>query len=299
MEKLKLNPLIIIIFLFLVVSSCKKEEKLQPTGPFCSKFLVLTDLERTHYANQHHIKIGRTTTDSYDWDGEVIVINGPAGYHDLYHKAAREFGKTYQNEVMLDTTELCVGCMQEQIIRKYLELKWENEEKKAFKKMRLAVPKNLYEVYPRFFELFLTAQMDYLTKEIGGKPGWYSGKRSLEKEKEIMKLFYKEDTDYQDPWACNCNPHTYVLDYYKNYVQGNNKKSLVNQNLKELPDLQESFAVQRHNNMSTKYGGEIKNYSTQYDPNEGEYFLEIPAYWECIELYSIIKMAQVLLSHFC
>jgi hypothetical protein len=30
--------------------------------------------------------------------------------------------------------------------------------------------------------------------------------------------------------------------------------------------------------MSTKYGGEIKNYSTQYDPNEGEYFLEIPAY---------------------
>lgn len=299
MEKLKLNPLLIIIFLFLVVSSCKKEEKLQPTGPFCKKFIVLTELEKTHENNKHQIMLGRTTTNPYDWDGEVITTNGPTGYKPLYEKAAKEFGKTYENEVMPDTTEFCMGCMQEKIIKKYLDLRWENENDESFKKMRLAVPKELYEFYPRFFELFLSAEMEYLTGEIGGSSEWYKGTRSLEKEKSIRNIYYKNDTLFQDPWGKNYSPFQYISYYYKIYAEGDNKKSLVNQNLKELADLQESFAIQRHNNMSTKYGGEIKNYSTQYDPNEGEYFLEIPAYWECIELYSIIKMAQVLLSHFC
>ena len=84
MEKLKLNPLLIIIFLFLVVSSCKKEERLQPTSPFYKKFIVLTDLERTHENNKHQIMLGRTTTNPYDWDGEVVTTNVPTGYKTLY-----------------------------------------------------------------------------------------------------------------------------------------------------------------------------------------------------------------------
>ncbi|MCK9467124.1 MAG: hypothetical protein M0P94_02240 [Candidatus Absconditabacterales bacterium] len=274
---------LLIMVVLSTMSSCKKEQKLQPNNNILGKnFIVLVDLEKVHKSNQGHIKIARTTTDSYNWDDEVVVLKGPAGYSPLYHKAAREFGQAYQKEIMPDTTQLCVDCMQEKIIKKFLDLKWENTAEKAFKKMRLAIPKDLYEVYPRFFEIFLSAEMEYLTKQIGGNPNWYGGTRSLDQEKEIMKLFYKDDTDFQDPWECNCSPHVYVMDYYKKYVPGNNKKSLIVNDgiLQEIPLLQEEFARQRYNILVSANGGYglVKDYKTQYDQNEGVYYLEIPAY---------------------
>ncbi len=284
MKKLVTLYFLLVIFILSTLSSCKKEE-LQPGWHLWKKnFVVLTDLEKTHKNSQYHIKLGRTNTESYSWDDEVIVLNGPAGYSPLYNKGTNEFGQTYKNEIMPDTTQFCMGCMQEKIIKKFLELRWENTANNAFKKMRLAVPKDLYEVYPRFFEMFLTAEMDYLTGQIGGNPDWYGGTRSLEHEKEIALLFYKDDTDFQDPWQCNCSPYTYVLDYYKNYVPGNNKNLVENliaieeQRLEQIIIVQQDFAKQRFATFSSKYGGSERDYTTQYDSEEGVYYLEIPAY---------------------
>jgi len=285
MKKLiKLLSLLLMLFLLSTFSSCEKEE-LQPGWHLWKKnYVVLTQLNETHKQNENHIKLGRTTTESYNWGDAVVVLNGPAGFSPLYNKATNEFGKTYQNEVMPDTTELCMGCMQEKIIKKFLELKWENTANDAFKKMRLAVPKDLYEVYPRFFEMFLTAQMSYLTGQIGGNPDWYGGTRSIEHEKEIALLFYKDDTDFQDPWECNCSPYTYVLDYYKNYVPGNNKNLVENliaieeQRLEQIIIVQQDFSSQRFATFASKYGGSAEDYKTQYDSEEGIYYLEIPAY---------------------
>lgn len=270
---------VLISSMLLTLSSCKKDE-LQPGHCLFKKnYVVLSDLETTDNNNKYHIKLGRTTTDSYNWDDELITFNGPVGYSPLYNKATFEFGKAYQNEVMPDTTKLCIGCMQEKVIKKFLELKWKNSADDAFRKMRLAVSKNLYKVYPRLFEIFLTAQMEYLTGQIGGNPDWYGGDRNLEQEKNIALLFYKNDTDFQDPWECNCSPYIYVLDYYKNYVPGNNKSLISDNNLEvSISLLQQDFAQERYSIFHQKYGGTTESYSTKFDEDDDVYYLEIPLY---------------------
>lgn len=273
--KTKLFLMFVAIILF---SSCEKD-KFQPNSSmFHSNLVVFTDLEKTHIANKYNIQKGRTTTSEYDWDGDVVAVNGPAGYEPLYKKATHKFGHKYRQEIMPDTTKLCVGCMQERIIQEYLYLRQDYPAEKAFNKMRLAVPKDLYEVYPRLFELFLSAEMEYLTGQIGGDPDYYSGKRSFTKEKKIANIFYSEDSEFQDPWGCNCSPYIYVLEYYKRFTPGAKKSlSLPNDDV-DVGFLQATFAHQRYIEFNSKYAGIVEDYQTKYDEAEAVYYLDIPAY---------------------
>ena len=153
-----------------------------------------------------------------------------------------------------------------------MEKRWDYNSDKAFRKVRLYVVKNVYEVYPRLFERWLTAEYLYLTTQVGGNPDWYAGTRSLEMEKEIAFLPYVDDIDYADDWECNCSAFIYIEDYYKNYSEGNNK-SLMIANPDYILGLQQKSAVERQSKLG-KSGDPIQ-YTTQYDADKEVYYLDI------------------------
>ncbi|HKL43666.1 MAG TPA: hypothetical protein VJ892_00105, partial [Candidatus Absconditabacterales bacterium] len=217
-----------LVLLIILVPSCKKEEVLQPTWQWLLKEkVVLTETERSHKQNLDHIDHARTCVDIYVWGEDTLTLNGPAGYYPLTAKAVAEFQKAYENEVMPDTTQLSNDGMMADVIKDFLELRRDHSASQSFKKMRIAIPKDLYEVYPRFFERFLTEMMSYLTGQIGGNSEWYGGTRDLEREKDIRKLITQDDFDFLDPWECNCSAMIYLESFYKKYAEGDVKSTQI------------------------------------------------------------------------
>lgn len=271
-----LNRILLFVLIWSLISAlplCKKEKLSPGQAPFAKGFEVFKSLNTKNNNIKNNIKNGRTITNGeFNWNGEIIVIGGPIGYHPLYHKGAVEFCKAFQEEIMPDTTQLSINCMQEDIINKFLYEKWDHDAEKAFRRLRLEISKTSYEVYPRLFERWLTAEYVYLTTQIGGNPDWYPGTRNLEMEKEIALLPYTDDTDFQDPQQCNCSPVLYIEDYYKKYSEGNNK-SLIVENPDYILELQQKSAVERQSKMG-KSGDPIQ-YTTQYDTDKEVYYLDI------------------------
>ena len=275
-KKLQLLLGLLVSFLIILTPSCKKET-LQPTWQWLLKEkTVLVVTNQTNGQNLTHIKNGRKTVDIYLWGNDTLAVNGPAGYYVLTNKATNELQMAYENEVMPDTTELSNTGMMADIIKDFLEYRRDHSAQQSFKKMRLAVPKDLYEVYPRFFERFLTAMMEYLTTQIGGSSEWYGGTRSLEMEKDIRNLFTKDDYDFNDPWECNCSAVTYVESFYKKYAEGDVKSMLVPKE-DYILFIQET-SVHDREFLQEKYGGSLDEWKTSYDDESGCYYVGVPLY---------------------
>ncbi len=275
-RKLQLFLGVLLIFL-LIAPGCEKEETLQPTWQWLLKEkFVLTETERTNKKILEHIDRGRTSIDTYVWGEDTLTLNGPAGYNPLTTKAVVEFQKAYENEVMPDTTQLSNDGMMADIIKDFLELRRDHSASQSYKKMRLAIPKDLYEIYPRFFERFLTEVMDYLTNQVGGNSEWYAGTRSIEHEKEIRKLISKDDFDFQDPWECNCSALIYIRSFYDNYAEGDVKSIQISK--EDYILFVQEISVHDRVFLQEKYGGELGEWQTKYDNEKEVYYVGVPLY---------------------
>lgn len=275
-RKLQLLLGLLLVSLIIVTPSCKKET-LQPTWQWLLKEkVVLTDTERSHKQNLDHIDHARTCVDIYVWGEDTLTLNGPAGYYPLTTKAVAEFQKAYENEVMPDTTQLSNNGMMADIIKDFLELRRDHSASQSFKKMRIAIPKDLYEVYPRFFERFLTAIMEYLTGQIGGNSEWYGGTRDINMEKNIRNLFTQDDVDFQDDWECNCSAVPYVEVFYNKYSEGNVKSAQVSKGDYIL--FVQEISAQERTFLQEKYGGELNEWKTSYDSENEVYYVGVPLY---------------------
>ena len=274
--KTKIQLLLGMLLAMLIIMSACKKDTLQPSfNPFVSQFEVFTDLNSEHGNIKQNIKNGRHIIDGeYNWDDEIILVGGPVGYWPLHHKGAENFCQGFQEELMPDTTQLCTGCMQERIIKAFLEEKWGHDAETAFKRLRLDVPKEVYEVCPWLFEWFLLKESEYLQTQIGGNPDWYAGTRDVEKEKEIAMLPYTAPANYEDPWECGCKPFIYVEDWYKNYSEGDDgDKSMITDKDIYISNIQNFSAEKRSESM----GGflPVEEYITTYDANKEVYCLNL------------------------
>ncbi|HRX63504.1 MAG TPA: hypothetical protein P5060_00140 [Candidatus Absconditabacterales bacterium] len=266
MKKIK----IIILVLFFSVtasllSSCKKDETLQPSWQWLLKETVIFENTAEEFALiLDHIDAARTTTDTYVWCGDTITLNGPAGYEPLSEKSAVEIIWSYRNEIMADTTQFLQDGVLSKVIQKYLEIRRHNSAEDAYYKMRLAIPADLYELYPRFWERVLTEIMSYLTTQIGGNSDWYGGTRDIGMEKNIYKLPWAPDIDYQDPWGCNCAAYYYFKDFFKDRSEGDNKKStIIDVEMVQKISSRERF-IKLGFDCETSYNKETNNYVVEF-----------------------------------
>ncbi len=204
------------------VTGCEK--KLQQSWwdkLWFSESYIMEDLNNKH-KNTILPKIDdiRTTIKDYVvWDKDTIAIHGPGGYHPTADKAVQVWLDAYQKELMSDTTKLTDKGELANIIKKYLELRRKHDAERSFVKMRLAIPKEIYDQDEHFWEWFLRSICDYLTDQLGGH--WNDGVRDLEKEKIIYKLPTADDPN--DPWGCNCSAVTRLNSWYFDYAEGPSK----------------------------------------------------------------------------
>jgi hypothetical protein len=276
MKKLKVILGVLLIFL-IITPSCKKDS-LQPScNPFKKETVVLEELKAVDENIKEHENNARTTQGVYYWAPDTLTLNGPVGYSPLYNRSANEFCYAFRYLLMPDTTKLTIDNEQSRINKVALDLRRENTENETWKKMRLEVETDVYEICPRLGERFLTAEMEYITTELCGNADWYSGTRSLAKEKAIAMLPYTPDTDFQDPWGCNCSPYTYILEYYKEYAEGDQKSAVDRTKYIEL--VQSKSAEERYQKLSSYDDGTFE-YETKYDEEREVYYLDIsiPAY---------------------
>lgn len=253
------TKLYLFISVFFILFSCKKDDSAPQEE---EKMFVFTSLAETHNNNLLHIDAARKTIYPYSWEGDTLVLDGPASYEVVYKKATDRFVFGFQNEIMPDSTSFCKECLQGQIIQKFLELRRSNSASESFNKLKLGIPTAMYEVYPRFWERFLSLESFYLINQIGGSATETNGTRSLYWEKLIRDLPYSPDENNEDPWACNCNAVGYIADYYKNYSEGPKKRS-------SILEIQIEFEFNRF--MMTSHKIPTKR-------EGGYYYIEIPTY---------------------
>lgn len=121
------------------------------------------------------------------------------------------------------------------IIQTYLDLRREYDKDKSFVKMRLSIPKELYEQDERMWEWWLSSIQNYLTVTLGGPSAWTDGTRQLWQEKEIYRLPTMSDPN--DPWNCECSAEIRITDWYKGYAEGPQDKSISVQEWNKLDQI--------------------------------------------------------------
>ncbi len=278
-KKIRFKPIGVILLAMLVITFACNKEDLQPGwNPFKSETIVLEELVKIDEGIKNHIDKARTTQGIYYWAPDTLTLNGPVGYYPLYTRATDEFCLAWQMLLMPDTNDLGTNNEQARINESFLKLRREHTEGEAFDKMRLMVHKDIYEKCPRLGERFLTAEMEYLTTQLGGNADWYSGTRSEEMEKAIAMLPYTPDTEYQDPWGCNCSPYTYILEGYKEYAEGNQKSYNGVDKAEHIKNVQTYSTQERFEKLQEYNVGDFE-YKTQYyedDEGKGVYYIDIP-----------------------
>ena len=269
---------------FLVSSSlfesCKKRE--QPRfrfWPFKVMF-IMGNSEKAYFHILDHIDKARTTINVYDWDGDTIVLNGPAGYTPLKIKSSEEWKMAVNNDLMPDTTQL--GQLGEIIrgLKEFLDERRDHSASKAWDRIRLAIPRKLYKSYPHFFERLLTAFKDYYTGPVGGSSDFNSGLRDLQSEIDICNLISAPDPD--DGWGYNCSALLHYESIFLSYAEGDTKMMDVSLSIDEV---QTAEANVRYKAAVAKYGyaiGTVEDYKTRYSEEgeeagseDGYYYLEL------------------------
>lgn len=230
------------LFLFLTIvllasiMGCKKDE-LQPSG--WDKFwhkesIIMGDLNDIHN-NKILPKIDdiRTTLQQYVmWDTTLIQVHGPGGYTPTAEKGFQVWLTGYHRILMPDTANPEKGEFAVKIIQPYLDNRRDYAREKAFEKMWLCIPKDLYEQDGRFWEWFLSKVHEYLTVTLGGPDAWTDGTRQFWQEMEIYNL--PTTPDPGDPWHCDCSAKIRITEWYKAYAEGPEDKSMTTQQWQKL-----------------------------------------------------------------
>jgi len=226
------------VVLVVVISGCSKDEdKLQQTWwdrLWFEEYYVMVDLNSKHKdVILPKIDFIRTTLqESVTWDDVVIQVHGPGGYTPTAEKAFDVWLETYHQKLMPDTLVPPKTGELATIIKKYLDLRREYDKDKAFKKMRLCIPAELYEQDERMWEWWLSKVQAYLTVTLGGPTDWTDGTRQLRQE---MEIYYLPTTaDPEDPWHCECSAEIRITSWYKAYAEGPTDKSMSTEDWKKL-----------------------------------------------------------------
>jgi|GEM_PF-2214618 len=225
----KLFFMLIGIIFLVAINGCSKDDTLQQSWwdrLWFEEQYVMVDLNSKHNdVILPKIDQIRTTLQEFVmWDDALIQVHGPGGYTPTANKAWDVWLTTYHQKFMPDTTvppktgELAV------IIKKYLDLRRDYDKDKSFIKMRLAIPKELYEQDERFWEWWLSKIQSYLTVTLGGPQDWTDGTRQLWQEMEIYNLPITPDPE--DPWHCDCSAAIRITCWYKAYAEGPKDKSV-------------------------------------------------------------------------
>jgi len=235
-----MKKIVLFACLLVVLGSCKKEEKLQPSwwDKLWHKEMVIMDALNSKHNDAIIPKIDqiRTTLQQYVmWDTDTIQVYGPGGYKATSQKAWRVWLSTYQKVLMPDTLVPSQRGEWANIIKTYLDLRRDYDKDKAFKKLWLCIPKDLYEQDERFWEWFLSSTSEYLTVVLGGPDAWTDGTRQHWQEMAIYHL--PTTPDPKDPWGCDCSAEIRIIDWYLQYAEGPDKKA------NQLPDYERVMTV--------------------------------------------------------
>jgi len=225
-----MKKILLFACLLVVLTSCKKEEKLQPSwwDKLWHKEMVIMDGLNSKHKDVilPKIKLIRTTLQQYVmWDSDTIQVYGPGGYKATSEKAWRVWNETFQKLFMPDTLVPSQRGEWATIIKAYLDLRRDYNKDKAFKKLWLCIPKDLYDQDERFWEWFLSSVSDYLTTVLGGPDAWTDGTRQHWIEMQIYHL--PTTPDPKDPWGYNCSAQTRITDWYLQYTVGPQDKSIL------------------------------------------------------------------------
>ncbi|OQY38751.1 MAG: hypothetical protein B6229_05210 [Spirochaetaceae bacterium 4572_7] len=263
-----------IALIFVSTQSCDKEDDpLQPTWQWLfSPYLILDGVEKVHNDNLNHIEAGRTTIGDYQWGDSTISLTSPAGYSILSKIAAQKLTQAYENAIMSDTTKLSKSGVVPESLQKYLDNRREEDPEDAYDDMRLGISNDLYEMNEFAGERILLFFYLYFTKDIGGTSEWYSGTRSLEKEKELRGIMTSTDWNGEDPWGSNSSMQTYNELWYLDYSEGDVKSANIQEvNSLSKEEVQLKCAEIRYNQSSQI--GDIEDYKTKHDEERGVYYI--------------------------
>lgn len=265
----KVIMLFAVVFL-VVVSGCKKEGQLQLTWwdrLWFDEYYVMVDLNNKHKdVILPKIDQIRTTTQEFvTWDDELIQVHGPGGYTPTADKAWRVWLETYQTKLMSDTLAPPERGELVNIIKKYLELRRDYDREKAFTKMRLCIPKELYEQDERIWEWWLSKVQAYLTVTLGGPIDWTDGTRQLSQEMEIYHL--PTTSDENDPWHCDCSAQIRITCWYQAYAEGPKNKSISTEQWQKLDPM---VRVQKTNEIMREQYPNHDKVMTQVRKEQGQ-----------------------------
>jgi hypothetical protein len=230
---MKTKIALLMIAFLLPFMGCKKD--LQPEWQWLVKcHYILEDLDK-YYSQTILPKIekARTSMKEVEWNGEIITtfvwgtdtvkVPGPASYERIAECATSDYIAKYQEEMLPIITELTNDGDIPEVVELYLDERRDHTSGKAYKKLRLAIAKDQYELMPFFYEFVLQTIKDYLTGDIGGDDDWSQGIRSLEAEVRIRNLTSEPIPD--DPWGCDCNAEIYIKEIFKEIADGPDDKA--------------------------------------------------------------------------
>lgn len=294
---------IVLVAIMIVMPSCKKDT-LQPN--WLTKwlyketmFLVATDnVAGNNYTQTENAR--KTVEEFFEWsDGHIINMWGPVAYDTIAHKCTWDHQVAYEQEIMpnpSDTGNFSPESAMTKLIKKFSDEAWDRGAGKAIKKLKICIPKRLYDLHPYSYERILSKVIPYLKDVVWGDPSNSNGTRDWYYEKDISDLFTADDADYKDPWKCNCSMKTYHFDAYRNYSDGNNKKG--KRTNKEVAEYIASKGLLDYVECSYRnYSDENKNKETEKTDEEISEAIKVAIaklqYIESEKRYSSIKNLKV------
>lgn len=226
--KRMLHVSVITIILVILGTGCQKENGLMTWWGkiWYQEYTILGQLNAAQNTQiLPKIDWARKSLDSYMvWDSDTIALHGPAGYHPLADKATYVLVAKYQEVVLPDTNLGATSGELPRMEQKFLELRRDNSANQAWQKLRLYIPKDLYNWDPRAWEFMLDKIYAYFTGPLGGSVQWFNGERDHQLEMEIRNILTLNDPE--DPWGYNLPATTRIRDKYLRYAEGDNKSPI-------------------------------------------------------------------------
>lgn len=195
---------------------------------------------------------GGDTLTYFEYNGvKYIVDYGPAGYTALAKFFEDTLTNYVENELMPDPSQVTADGDLGKIKQKYLKNRQDYKKDKAWRKMRLAVPKKFYKENPLTFELLFSHLFEYCTVNLGGSSNASNGTPDLNKELEIRNFLREANELDHDGWTGKYAFYTIYLDY----ADGPDDKRLMIQNV-DISTLQNQQSEVRYKNIFHRPGYE-------------------------------------------